>query len=80
MEISAFVWDEKLHIVGAHPFLTRATSTELLAIFKPHAGELVVGWVTTCESSMLLYVFVVLSFTTILNASSTPKRLLRAWW
>ncbi|KAJ5952827.1 L-lysine 2-3-aminomutase [Penicillium vulpinum] len=30
------------------------------AVLKPHAGELVVGWVTTSESS-LLYVFV-LSF------------------
>ena len=27
------------------------------AVLKPHAGELVVGWVTTSESS-LLYVFV----------------------
>ena len=27
------------------------------AVLKPHAGELVVWWVTTCESS-LLYVFV----------------------
>jgi hypothetical protein len=26
------------------------------AVLKPHAGELVVGWVTTSESS-LLYVF-----------------------
>ncbi|KAJ6178282.1 L-lysine 2-3-aminomutase [Penicillium mononematosum] len=29
------------------------------AVLKPHAGELVVGWVTTSESS-LLYVFVFL--------------------
>ncbi|KAJ9483214.1 hypothetical protein VN97_g10197 [Penicillium thymicola] len=42
---------------GAHPKLTRATPTELLTAHKPHAGELVVGWVTTSESS-LLYVFV----------------------
>ncbi|KOS38387.1 hypothetical protein ACN38_g10795 [Penicillium nordicum] len=41
---------------GVHPFLTRATPTRLLAVYKPHAGELVVGWVTTSESS-LLYVF-----------------------
>ena len=27
------------------------------AVLKPHAGELVVGWVTTSESS-LLYVFI----------------------
>ncbi|KAJ9488714.1 hypothetical protein VN97_g4592, partial [Penicillium thymicola] len=33
-----------------------ATPTELLAAHKPHAGELVVGWMTTSESS-LLYVF-----------------------
>ncbi|KOS46506.1 hypothetical protein ACN38_g2513 [Penicillium nordicum] len=31
------------------------------AVLKPHAGELVVGWVTTSESS-LLYVFVFVSF------------------
>ncbi|KAJ6186417.1 L-lysine 2-3-aminomutase [Penicillium mononematosum] len=47
------------------------------AVLKPHAGELVVGWVTTSESS-LLYVFVVLSFAVILNAPSTPKWLSRA--
>ncbi|KUM55889.1 hypothetical protein ACN42_g11344 [Penicillium freii] len=41
---------------GSHQFLTRATPTELSAIYKPHAGELVVRWVTTSESS-LLYVF-----------------------
>ena len=29
------------------------------AVLKPHAGELVVGWVTTSESS-LLYVFIFL--------------------
>jgi hypothetical protein len=29
------------------------------AVLKPHAGELVVGWVTTSESS-LLYVFLFL--------------------
>ena len=28
------------------------------AVLKPHAGELVVGWVTTSESS-LLYVFAI---------------------
>ncbi|KAJ5199529.1 hypothetical protein N7472_004733, partial [Penicillium cf. griseofulvum] len=32
------------------------------AVLKPHAGELVVGWVTTSESS-LLYVFIFLRFT-----------------
>ncbi|KAJ9484854.1 hypothetical protein VN97_g8508 [Penicillium thymicola] len=31
------------------------------AVLKPHAGELVVGWVTTSESS-LLYVFVFVCF------------------
>ena len=31
------------------------------AVLKPHAGELVVGWVTTSESS-LLYVFLLLCF------------------
>ncbi|KAJ9481098.1 hypothetical protein VN97_g12406, partial [Penicillium thymicola] len=31
------------------------------AVLKPHAGELVVGWVTTSESS-LLYVFVCCSY------------------
>ena len=31
------------------------------AVLKPHAGELVVGWVTTSESS-LLYVFVLFIF------------------
>ena len=31
------------------------------AVLKPHAGELVVGWVTTSESS-LLYVFVFFGF------------------
>ncbi|KAJ5210102.1 L-lysine 2-3-aminomutase [Penicillium cf. griseofulvum] len=30
------------------------------AVLKPHAGELVVGWVTTSESS-LLYVFVLVT-------------------
>ncbi|KAJ5394022.1 L-lysine 2-3-aminomutase [Penicillium crustosum] len=39
------------------------------AVLKPHAGELVVGWVTTSESS-LLYVFI---FTSI----SISKLL---WW
>ena len=29
------------------------------AVLKPHAGELVVGWVTTSESS-LMYVFIFL--------------------
>ena len=29
------------------------------AVLKPHAGRLVVWWVTTCES-LLLYVFVFL--------------------
>ncbi|KOS48517.1 hypothetical protein ACN38_g472 [Penicillium nordicum] len=37
--------------------LTRATPTELMTAHKPQAGELVVGWVITCESS-LLYAFV----------------------
>ena len=37
------------------------------AVLKPHAGELVVGWVTTSESS-LLYVFVFASL-------SGPQRL-----
>ena len=37
--------------------LTRATPTRELIEQKPHAGDLVVGWVTTSESS-LLYVFV----------------------
>jgi hypothetical protein len=32
------------------------THRKLLTAHKPHAGELVVGWVTTSESS-LLYVF-----------------------
>ena len=32
------------------------------AVLKPHAGELVVGWVTTSESS-LLYVFAFYLFT-----------------
>ncbi|PYI12814.1 hypothetical protein BO99DRAFT_348957, partial [Aspergillus violaceofuscus CBS 115571] len=31
------------------------------AVLKPHAGRLVVGWVTTSES-LLLYVFVFFSF------------------
>ena len=31
------------------------------AVLKPHAGELVVGWVTTSESS-LLYVFLFAAF------------------
>jgi hypothetical protein len=39
----------------SHPFLTLATPTRLLAALKPHAGRLVVGWVTTSES-LLLYV------------------------
>jgi hypothetical protein len=38
------------------------------AVLKPHAGELVVGWVTTSESS-LLYVFV---FVFIIVFFSTP--------
>ncbi|KAJ9483768.1 hypothetical protein VN97_g9622 [Penicillium thymicola] len=42
---------------GSHPFLTRATPTQLLAAHKPHAGELVVGWVTTSESSLLYVIF-----------------------
>ncbi|KAJ5237922.1 L-lysine 2-3-aminomutase [Penicillium chrysogenum] len=33
--------------------LTRATPTRELIEQKPHAGELVVGWVTTSESSLL---------------------------
>ncbi|RAH78619.1 hypothetical protein BO86DRAFT_320242, partial [Aspergillus japonicus CBS 114.51] len=33
------------------------------AVLKPHAGRLVVGWVTTSES-LLLYVFVFLLFAT----------------
>ena len=41
---------------GAHPLLTRAAPTRLLTAHKPHAGQLVVWWVTTCES-WLLYVF-----------------------
>ncbi|KOS36444.1 hypothetical protein ACN38_g12814 [Penicillium nordicum] len=39
------------------------------AVLKPHAGELVVGWVTTSESS-LLYVFVFIRF--IFYAYSRP--------
>jgi hypothetical protein len=31
------------------------------AVLKPHAGELVVGWVTTSESSLLYVFFVFLS-------------------
>jgi hypothetical protein len=37
------------------------TTTQVLTAFKPHAGWLVVGWVTTSESQ-LLYVFIFLSF------------------
>ena len=36
------------------------------AVLKPHAGELVVGWVTTSESS-LLYVFVFVHIVNIDN-------------
>ncbi|KAJ9483967.1 hypothetical protein VN97_g9422 [Penicillium thymicola] len=43
------------------------------AVLKPHAGELVVGWVTTSESS-LLYVFVFVLYTSILNPPSTFKQ------
>ncbi|KAJ5788139.1 hypothetical protein N7457_003129, partial [Penicillium paradoxum] len=39
------------------------------AVLKPHAGELVVGWVTTSESS-LLYVFV---FSIVFTCSETPS-------
>ena len=36
------------------------------AVLKPHAGELVVGWVTTSESSLLyVFVFFFVSFWTI---------------
>jgi hypothetical protein len=38
------------------------------AVLKPHAGELVVGWVTTSESS-LLYVFVFASLSGTVGAS-----------
>ncbi|KAJ5146126.1 uncharacterized protein N7515_000690 [Penicillium bovifimosum] len=31
------------------------------AVLKPHAGELVVGWVTTSESSLLYVLFLFLS-------------------
>ncbi|RAK96297.1 uncharacterized protein BO80DRAFT_229445 [Aspergillus ibericus CBS 121593] len=31
--------------------------TRILAVFKPHAGRLVVGWITTSES-LLLYVLI----------------------
>ena len=34
------------------------------AVLKPHAGRLVVGWVTTSES-LLLYVFIDKSFDTL---------------
>ena len=39
------------------------------AVLKPHAGELVVGWVTTSESS-LLYVFVFAVYFTSLESPS----------
>ena len=32
------------------------------AVLKPHAGELVVGWVTTSESSLLYVLFIFLPF------------------
>ena len=38
------------------------------AVLKPHAGELVVGWVTTSESS-LLYVFVFASLSGTVGVS-----------
>ncbi|EKV12620.1 L-lysine 2,3-aminomutase, putative [Penicillium digitatum PHI26] len=41
------------------------------AVLKPHAGELVVGWVTTSESS-LLYVFIPFFF--VLRLSSSQCR------
>jgi hypothetical protein len=41
--------------------LTRATPTRELIEQKPHADELVVGWVTTSESP-LLYVFVLIFY------------------
>ncbi|KAJ5482539.1 L-lysine 2-3-aminomutase [Penicillium sp. IBT 31633x] len=46
--------------VNFHTYDHRVWKTGLpvrSAVLKPHAGELVVGWVTTSESS-LLYVFV----------------------
>jgi hypothetical protein len=42
---------------AAHLLLTRAVATRLLTAHKPHASQLVVWWVTTCES-WLLYVFI----------------------
>ncbi|KAJ5259879.1 L-lysine 2-3-aminomutase [Penicillium chrysogenum] len=41
------------------------------AVLKPHAGELVVGWVTTSESS-LLYVFV-FCFVFVLSFVEGPR-------
>jgi hypothetical protein len=41
------------------------------AVLKPHAGELVVGWVTTSESS-LLYVFLFWNSLSRLRNRHTP--------
>ena len=41
--------------------ITPVAVTRLLTAFKPHAGELVLGWVPTSESS-LLYVFGLFSY------------------
>jgi hypothetical protein len=48
------------------------------AVLKPHAGELVVGWVTTSESSLLYvfahpYFFDLFGNPLLLPCSSTPS-------
>lgn len=49
------------------------------AVLKPHAGELVVGWVTTSESS-LLYVFVFLMFFWIYSLDCWDFMVLETNW
>ncbi|KAJ9481912.1 hypothetical protein VN97_g11547 [Penicillium thymicola] len=50
---------------GSHPILPHPGDTyRTMTAHKPQAGELVVGWVITCESS-LLYVFVSFCFSYI---------------
>ncbi|KAJ5555246.1 hypothetical protein N7461_003716 [Penicillium sp. DV-2018c] len=44
------------------------------AVLKPHAGELVVGWVTTSESSLLYVFFVLASLFFDIYAGATIER------
>jgi hypothetical protein len=69
--VSAVVTRRRVRItrshLASHPvyctltLLTRAALTRLLTADKPHAGRLVVGWVTTSES-LLLYVLIFFFF------------------